>query len=96
MKNLLSSYWKSTVWQPLPHGCLKLNIDAAIRGDKGFIGVGVVIKDDSSLIVVVSSKILVGNFQVEMGELLALREGLLLVKNLGCRVYCWQRWMLVM
>ncbi|KAK1568437.1 hypothetical protein Q3G72_024487 [Acer saccharum] len=75
-----------TIWQPPPARCLKVNTDDAIIGDKGFIRVGVVIRDDSILIVVASSKILVGNIQAKMGELLALREGLLLAKILGCRV----------
>ncbi|TXG72488.1 hypothetical protein EZV62_001067 [Acer yangbiense] len=75
-----------TVWQPPPPRCLKVHTDDAIRAYKGFIGVGVVIRDDSILIVAASSKILVGNIQAKMGELLALREGLLLAKILGCNV----------
>ncbi|KAK4854714.1 hypothetical protein QYF36_000379 [Acer negundo] len=68
-------------WLAPPVGCLKLNSDASVRCGRKSIGVGAVIRDSSGRVVAAISKSLLGNFSVEMAELLALREGLILAKR---------------
>ncbi|KAK0583733.1 hypothetical protein LWI29_002264 [Acer saccharum] len=55
------------------------------RSGKGrdLIVVGAVIRDDKGFVV---AKTLVGNFDAGVGELLALKKGALLVRNLGIKV----------
>ncbi|KAL5772348.1 hypothetical protein ACOSP7_011947 [Xanthoceras sorbifolium] len=78
---------QSSAWCPPPVGFLKLNLDVAIRVDSGFIGVGAIIRDSAGDIVVAVSKLLSGFFSAEMGEFLALREGLILAKSLGLSIF---------
>ncbi|KAL5834303.1 hypothetical protein ACOSQ4_013800 [Xanthoceras sorbifolium] len=61
----------SASWSPPPAGSLKLNTDAAVKS--GFSG----------KVVAASAKPLLGFFPAELGELLALREGLLVAKELS-------------
>ncbi|KAH7573855.1 hypothetical protein JRO89_XS03G0215300 [Xanthoceras sorbifolium] len=65
-------------WIVPPVGSFKLNCDVAVRIDRDCIGIGVVIRSNSRLVVVTASKVLLGSFSPEIGEFLALREGLLL------------------
>ncbi|KAL5779809.1 hypothetical protein ACOSQ2_010546 [Xanthoceras sorbifolium] len=76
----------SVGWSPPPCGSLKLNCDAAVRIDKNFIGVGAAIRDSSGHVVVASSHLLSGFFSPEIGEFLALREGLLLASHHSLQV----------
>ncbi|KAL5759510.1 hypothetical protein ACOSQ2_018348 [Xanthoceras sorbifolium] len=71
---------------PFPFGSLKLNSDVAVRVDSGLVGVGAVIRGVSGDIVAAVSKKFPGFFSAEVGELIALREGLLLVKSLGLKI----------
>ncbi|KAL5811773.1 hypothetical protein ACOSQ3_026723 [Xanthoceras sorbifolium] len=64
----------SAPWSPPPAGSLKLNTDAAVKS--GFSG----------KVVAASAKPLLGFFPAELGELLALREGLLLAKELNLNI----------
>ncbi|KAK3230700.1 hypothetical protein Dsin_002581 [Dipteronia sinensis] len=68
-------------WKAPPLGCLKLNSDSSVRQGRNFIGIRAAIRDDTCMVVATVSKPLPGNFSVELGELLALREGLLLAKR---------------
>ncbi|KAL5748401.1 hypothetical protein ACOSQ2_025698 [Xanthoceras sorbifolium] len=61
----------SASWSPPPSGSLKLNTDAAVKSDF------------SDKVVAASAKPLLGFFPAELGELLVLREGLLLAKKLS-------------
>ncbi|KAL5744797.1 hypothetical protein ACOSQ2_027913 [Xanthoceras sorbifolium] len=76
----------SVGWSPPPCGSLKLNCDAAVRIDKNFIGVGAAIRDSFGHVVVASSHLLSGFFSPEIGEFLALREGLLLASHHSLQV----------
>ncbi|KAL5751755.1 hypothetical protein ACOSQ2_022262 [Xanthoceras sorbifolium] len=73
----------SDPWLPPPTGSLKLNSDAAVKPGSSMMGSGAVVRDGQGKIVVASAKPLLGFFSVELGELLALREGLLLAKELN-------------
>ncbi|KAL5823720.1 hypothetical protein ACOSQ4_021620 [Xanthoceras sorbifolium] len=74
----------ATAWSCPPPGMLKLNTDVAVKSGKNCVGVRAVIRDSSGLVVATVSKTLLGCFSA--GEMLALREGLLLAKNLGLSV----------
>ncbi|KAL5754033.1 hypothetical protein ACOSP7_022253 [Xanthoceras sorbifolium] len=73
--------WVSLAWCPPSIGCLKLNSNVAIRDCFGAVGVGVAIRDLVGDIVAAASKVLPGSFSAEVGEFLALREGLILAKS---------------
>ncbi|KAL5751237.1 hypothetical protein ACOSP7_025840 [Xanthoceras sorbifolium] len=73
----------SNLWLPYPAGSLKLNFDAAVKPGSSVIGSGVRVRDGKGKIVIASAKPLLGFFSTELGELLALLEGLLLAKELN-------------
>ncbi|KAL5754890.1 hypothetical protein ACOSP7_023110 [Xanthoceras sorbifolium] len=73
----------SAPWSPPPAGSLKLNTDAAVKSDFSVMGSGAVVRDSQGKVVAASAKPLLGFFSAELGELLALREGLLLAKELN-------------
>ncbi|KAL5788264.1 hypothetical protein ACOSP7_005213 [Xanthoceras sorbifolium] len=64
-----------------PAGSLKLNTDAAVSPGCSVMGSGAVVRDSQGKVVAASAKPLLGFFPAELGELLALREGLLLAKE---------------
>ncbi|KAL5800890.1 hypothetical protein ACOSQ3_032522 [Xanthoceras sorbifolium] len=72
---------RSSPWLPPPAGSLKLNTDAAVKSGCSVLGSGAVVRDSQGKVVAASAKPLVGFFPAELGELLALREGLLLAKE---------------
>ncbi|KAL5748794.1 hypothetical protein ACOSQ2_026091 [Xanthoceras sorbifolium] len=73
----------SNSWLPHPAGSLKLNFDAAVKPGSSVMGSGVGVRDSEGKIIVASTKPLLGFFSAELGELLALLEGLLLAKELN-------------
>ncbi|KAK4837933.1 hypothetical protein QYF36_009657 [Acer negundo] len=73
-------------WIPPPYDIVKLNSDVAVRDGLSFVEVGAAIRDHNGDIVAVISKSMQGSFSAAVGELLALREGLLLAKNLNLTV----------
>ncbi|KAK3198777.1 hypothetical protein Dsin_022192 [Dipteronia sinensis] len=74
-----------SVWSP-PPGKLKLNSYVAVRKGSQMIGLGAAIRKDNGLIVAAISKPMRGSFSAELGELLALREGLCSAKRLNLAV----------
>ncbi|KAL5762916.1 hypothetical protein ACOSP7_019180 [Xanthoceras sorbifolium] len=68
---------RSAQWSPPPAGSLKLNSDAAVKPGCSMMGSGAVVRDSQGKVVAASAKPLLGFFPAELGELLALREGLL-------------------
>ncbi|KAK4847887.1 hypothetical protein QYF36_006873 [Acer negundo] len=66
-----------------PPSCLKLNYDVSVRRGKNFISIRATIRDSSGMVVAAVSKSMVGNISVDLGELLTLREGLILAKCLN-------------
>ncbi|KAL5806555.1 hypothetical protein ACOSQ4_029288 [Xanthoceras sorbifolium] len=72
---------RSSPWSPPPAGSLKLNTDAAVSPGCSVMGSGAVVRDSQGKVVAASAKPLLGFFPAELGELLALREGLLLAKE---------------
>ncbi|KAL5743820.1 hypothetical protein ACOSQ2_026936 [Xanthoceras sorbifolium] len=73
-------------WIPPPFSNLKLNSDVAIKKNSPFVGLGATIRDSSGKVVAAVSICFAGAVSVEVGEALALREGLLLAQDLGCSV----------
>ncbi|KAL5738639.1 hypothetical protein ACOSP7_031400 [Xanthoceras sorbifolium] len=73
----------SASWSPPPAGSLKLNTDAAVKSGFSVMGSGAVVRDSQGKVVAASAKPLLGFFPAELGELLALREGLLVAKELS-------------
>ncbi|KAL5781686.1 hypothetical protein ACOSP7_006715 [Xanthoceras sorbifolium] len=73
----------SSSWSPPPAGSLKLNTDAAVKSGFSVMGSGAVVRDSQGKVVAASAKPLLGFFPAELGELLALREGLLVAKELS-------------
>ncbi|KAK3188937.1 hypothetical protein Dsin_028498 [Dipteronia sinensis] len=59
----------------------QLNSDAAVRAGCDKIGLGAVIRDASGRVAAAVSKSVAGTVIAELGELLALKEGLLLAKT---------------
>ena len=73
-------------WNPPPFGSLKLNSNVAVRDDFPFVGMGAVIRDHKRDIATTISKHVQESFSAAIGEFLALREGLLLAKNLNLTI----------
>ncbi|KAL5834454.1 hypothetical protein ACOSQ4_013951 [Xanthoceras sorbifolium] len=73
----------SASWSPPPAGSLKLNTDAAVKSGFSVMGSGAVVRDSQGKVVAASAKPILGFFPAELGELLALREGLLVAKELS-------------
>ncbi|KAL5789913.1 hypothetical protein ACOSQ2_004801 [Xanthoceras sorbifolium] len=73
----------SASWSPPPAGSLKLNTDAAVKSGFSVMGSGAVVRDSQGKVVAASAKPLLGFFPAELDELLALREGLLVAKELS-------------
>ncbi|KAL5775011.1 hypothetical protein ACOSP7_012568 [Xanthoceras sorbifolium] len=73
----------SASWSPPPAGSLKLNTDATVKSGFSVMGSGAVVRDSQGKVVAASAKPLLGFFPAELGELLALREGLLVAKELS-------------
>ncbi|KAL5825472.1 hypothetical protein ACOSQ3_021535 [Xanthoceras sorbifolium] len=73
----------SASWSPPPAGSLKLNTDAAVKSGFSVMGSGAVVRDSQGKVIAASAKPLLGFFPAELGELLALREGLLVAKELS-------------
>ncbi|KAL5865158.1 hypothetical protein ACOSQ3_002672 [Xanthoceras sorbifolium] len=71
----------SDPWLPPPAGSLKLNSNAVVKPGSSVLGTDVVLRDGQGKVVAASAKPLLGFFSTELGELLALREGLLLAKD---------------
>lgn len=67
-------------WQPPPHGWVKANIDAAID-DIGWIRVGVVLRDEGGIIIAVLMARLRRLSNAFVGEVLAIKEGLCLIRS---------------
>ncbi|KAL5837707.1 hypothetical protein ACOSQ3_014876 [Xanthoceras sorbifolium] len=65
-----------------------MNTDVAIRANCLAIGVGVAIRNSEGLLVAALAKQLPGRFAPEVGEFLALREGLFFIKSGGLVVCC--------
>ncbi|KAK0592134.1 hypothetical protein LWI29_013838 [Acer saccharum] len=75
-------------WSPPLVGSLKLNTNTSVKKGSQRCGVGAVIRDEKGWIVAALSKNWLGNFSPEAGELIALREGLLLAQKLQLRISC--------
>ncbi|KAL5837642.1 hypothetical protein ACOSQ3_014811 [Xanthoceras sorbifolium] len=67
-------------------GVRRLGRNAFIHSGSGRLAEGTIIRDSASWVVAASYKSVQGSFSVDAGELLALRDGLLLAKRMGCSV----------
>ena len=61
------------IWQPPPHGFLKINIDGASKGNPGMAGFGEVIRDEQGRIKDIFHSDL-GTTTNNMAELMALEQ----------------------
>ncbi|TXG66527.1 hypothetical protein EZV62_007802 [Acer yangbiense] len=73
-------------WIGPPHGQFKLNTAAASCTQGLSIGVGAAIRDDKGLVLAARSNRLPGKFTAELGEMMALREGLQLAHFYNMKV----------
>ncbi|CAI9757751.1 unnamed protein product [Fraxinus pennsylvanica] len=71
----------SPEWRVPNIGELKINTGAAAQLGEHYIGIGAVIRDHEGVVVSACSQRMVGGFQPEVAEAIALREGLLFAKN---------------
>ncbi|GMN71540.1 hypothetical protein TIFTF001_051849 [Ficus carica] len=69
------------------HRCVKLNVDVAINDALGFIGIGVVARDDRGVVLGAVSRRMAGLFSSHVGECLAVKEGAWLA--LSCEFSKW-------
>ncbi|KAL5842824.1 hypothetical protein ACOSQ3_013427 [Xanthoceras sorbifolium] len=76
----------SVCWVPPPSGVLKLNSNVAVSSSGGCIGLGVVIRNSAGWVVAAFSRVIRCKVSAEVGEFLALREGLLFAKLLNLSV----------
>ncbi|GMN68764.1 hypothetical protein TIFTF001_037815 [Ficus carica] len=72
----------SDVWLPPQSGYLKLNIDASVSSGSDHIGIGAVIRDEKGRILGAMAKSVEGTFSPFLAECIALREGLMMAKEL--------------
>ncbi|GMN72596.1 hypothetical protein TIFTF001_054756 [Ficus carica] len=72
----------SDVWLPPQLGYLKLNVDASVSPRSDHIGIGAVIRDEKGRILGAMAKSMEGTFSPFLAECIALREGLMLAKEL--------------
>lgn len=54
-------------------GCVKINVDVAIEEATGFVGIGVVVRDNCGMVLGAVLRRLAGNFSPHVGECLAVR-----------------------
>ncbi|GMN20849.1 hypothetical protein TIFTF001_045394 [Ficus carica] len=81
---ILMSFHK---WKAPEHGCVTLNGDVAIDDALGFIGIGVVARDDRGLVLGAVSRRMARLFSPHVGECLAVKEGAWL--GLSCGFSKW-------
>ncbi|KAK3205324.1 hypothetical protein Dsin_019370 [Dipteronia sinensis] len=73
-----ASSWSCPDWITPPPGGLKLNSAVALRKNSRSIRTGAAIRDDKGRVLAARFNQLSGSFNLKAGELIALREGLLL------------------
>ncbi|GMN21284.1 hypothetical protein TIFTF001_050116 [Ficus carica] len=72
----------SDVWLPPQSGYLKLNVDASVSPESDHIGKGAVIRDEKGRMLGAMAKSVEGTFSSFLAECIALREGLMMAKEL--------------
>ena len=70
------------VWLPPQSGYLKLNVDASVLSGSDHIGIGAIIWDEKGRILGAVAKSVEGTFSPFLAECMALREGLMIAKEL--------------
>ncbi|KAK3193892.1 hypothetical protein Dsin_025202 [Dipteronia sinensis] len=69
-----------TDWIAPPPSQLKLNTGVSLRSTASLIGIRVTIRDDRGKVLVAHSNLFYGSFNAELGQFMALREGLMLAR----------------
>ena len=72
----------STCWSPPPYGVYKINVDGASSNLDGSSSIGVIIKDCKGDTIAVLCKPFQSHYPVELMEVLALEQGVLLAQDL--------------
>ncbi|XP_030959057.1 uncharacterized protein LOC115981006 [Quercus lobata] len=72
-------------WKPPGTGLFKINFDGAVFEDRALVGLGIVIEDESGLIIAALSQKIPLPSSVEMVEALAVRRGNKLAHSLAKR-----------
>ncbi|PON87133.1 Ribonuclease H-like domain containing protein [Trema orientale] len=73
-------------WMPLDHGKFKLNVDAASFAEMCCTGIGAIVRDHTGRVVFAGCVKIPGLFDPLTAELLAMREGLVLVSYFGLQI----------
>ncbi|XP_059446554.1 uncharacterized protein LOC132178115 [Corylus avellana] len=71
------------IWQTPAKGWVKLNCDATCDKHKGYMGMGVIIRDHSSQVMAARSTTRLGYFEPTVAEAMSLLHGVSLCKELG-------------
>lgn len=74
---------KAVKWWPPQSGLLKVNFDGALFAEENIAGLGVIIRNDSGLVMAALSQQIPLLASVEMVEVLAARRALWFAKELG-------------
>ncbi|KAK0593112.1 hypothetical protein LWI29_031181 [Acer saccharum] len=69
-------------------GAFKLNVDAALNGDKGRYGAGTVIRNDKGKVVITTALSFKGKVLVDIVEAEAILEGILMAEKFGIFPLC--------
>ena len=72
----------SCCWSPPPPGVFKINVDGASSNLEGISSIGVIIRDCKGETVVALCKPLQSHYPVELVEVLAMEQGILLAQEL--------------
>lgn len=70
-------------WSKPPSGSFKLNTDASVWAGCGFMGLGGVVHDSEGMVIASRALRRDAGWSADVAELMAIKEGLLLVNKLG-------------
>ncbi|KAK1389434.1 hypothetical protein POM88_017612 [Heracleum sosnowskyi] len=85
--NLDTSNKTKESWHPPPPGVILINCDAAILEGKNGCGLGVAARDFRGRVVRAQATFMNCILSMEAAEVMALRNGMYLAKDLGCSKY---------
>lgn len=70
-------------WQPPSCGIIKINVDVAVCEGTYFIGIGVVVRDDSGVVLGTMARRMIGSFTPHIAACMAVREGVWFARARG-------------
>ena len=75
--------WVEARWKPPSAGLFKINFDGAVFMDRSLVGLGIVIRDESGLIIVALSQKIPLPSSMELVEALAARRALIFAQEIS-------------